>query len=419
MKNKKLLVSLSILFGLTACNGLNFGNTQNTPNKGGEIKEHEHTYSSEWSFDDNNHWHDATCEHTERKSGLLLHNFTDWATIVEPTIYSPGTKSKKCMTCGFSISETIPQKSLNGLTIDKPFSLDEAIEEMADYSRNEVSKEMYYVTGKVGSFTHDETRDVYTIYFEGHEFESTDPFQIYLGAIDLTYVPDSFFPSDLDGATITVYGYLEKYYNINYQKIVYEVASLNANYSPTGYQVFPKIVFVSTVDEAPHAHTFDTKWTYDNSYHWHETNCGHSGIVFNKESHTFGSWVFDIEATETTQGLKHRECLTCGYKEESIIAPITKGDGTFTLYTFNDFHGAVNEYSSSGHVGLAKFGTFLKQASDNENVLIVDSGDTFQGSIESNYNNGALITDVFNYAHVDVHTLGNHDFDWGEDKIES
>ena len=28
-----------------------------------------------------------------------------------------------------------------------------------------------------------------------------------------------------------------------------------------------------------------------------------------------------------------------------------------------------------------------------------------------------MITDVFSYAHVDVHTLGNHDFDWGLDKI--
>ena len=30
-----------------------------------------------------------------------------------------------------------------------------------------------------------------------------------------------------------------------------------------------------------------------------------------------------------------------------------------------------------------------------------------------------MITDVLNYAHVDVHTLGNHDFDWGLDKIVS
>lgn len=34
---------------------------------------HTHTYEEDWSTDANNHWHDATCEHTEEKSELGAH----------------------------------------------------------------------------------------------------------------------------------------------------------------------------------------------------------------------------------------------------------------------------------------------------------------------------------------------------------
>lgn len=34
---------------------------------------HQHTYAAEWSRDDVNHWHDATCEHSDKKSELGTH----------------------------------------------------------------------------------------------------------------------------------------------------------------------------------------------------------------------------------------------------------------------------------------------------------------------------------------------------------
>lgn len=172
-------------------------------------------------------------------------------------------------------------------------------------------------------------------------------------------------------------------------------------------------------EDNTHIHTFSDEWTTDENYHWHASTCEHPNETKDRANHTFGNWIIDIEASSTQTGKKHRICSICNYQEQQTIDKIESGSGTFTLYSFNDFHGAVNEYPSQNHIGLAKFGTYLKQASNKDNVLIIDSGDTFQGSIESNYNNGALITDVFNYAHVDVHTLGNHDFDWGESKIEA
>ena len=62
--------------------------------------------------------------------------------------------------------------------------------------------------------------------------------------------------------------------------------------------------------------------------------------------------------------------------------------------------------------------TYLKDKKDNEeNVLLLDQGDTWQGSIYSNINYGEMITDLMNYVHYDARTVGNHDFDWGKEYI--
>ena len=103
-----------------------------------------------------------------------------------------------------------------------------------------------------------------------------------------------------------------------------------------------------------------------------------------------------------------------GFDFSKSLNPIAKpssGVGTINIYSFNDFHGAVVETTSE--VGLKRMASFYKEKSQLPNTLILDQGDTWQGSIESNYNHGSIVQDVFNYAGVSLRTVGNHDFDWG------
>lgn len=104
-------------------------------------------------------------------------------------------------------------------------------------------------------------------------------------------------------------------------------------------------------------------------------------------------------------------------KSQSEIQKPTSGIGNIDIYAFNDFHGAVVENGSE--TGLETFGSYLRSKSQNQNTLILDQGDTWQGSLESNYDYGAIVQDVFNYAGVSLRTVGNHDFDWGLDHLES
>ena len=90
---------------------------------------------------------------------------------------------------------------------------------------------------------------------------------------------------------------------------------------------------------------------------------------------------------------------------------------SMTVYAVNDFHGAIEQTGSEA--GLGYFATYFKQKGQRPDTLLIDSGDTWQGSIYSNYNHGRIVVDVYNAIGMDVRTVGNHDFDWGLDALRA
>ena len=109
-----------------------------------------------------------------------------------------------------------------------------------------------------------------------------------------------------------------------------------------------------------------------------------------------------------------------GYEFSVSLEPIKRqntGTSDVKIYAFNDFHGSV--LKTSYEPGLISYASYFKERSQEPNSLIFDQGDTWQGSLESNYGHGAIVQDVFNYAGVSLRTVGNHDFDWGLEQLEA
>ena len=75
---------------------------------------HEHTFASEWSKDDENHWHAATCEHTEEVSDKSAHTFNDGEITTQPTYAEDGIKTFTCTVCGYTKTESINKKTFSG-----------------------------------------------------------------------------------------------------------------------------------------------------------------------------------------------------------------------------------------------------------------------------------------------------------------
>ena len=64
-----------------------------------------------------------------------------------------------------------------------------------------------------------------------------------------------------------------------------------------------------------HEDTHELEYTkIDDTYH--SVKCKTDGCVYEKlsEKHSLGGWVIDTEATETSSGLRHKECEFCDYK---------------------------------------------------------------------------------------------------------
>lgn len=98
-------------------------------------------------------------------------------------------------------------------------------------------------------------------------------------------------------------------------------------------------------------------------------------------------------------------CDTC---LESVIVIID-------IFSINDLHGKFCDTSSQP--GVDELGT-LFNSTGNETILL-SSGDMWQGAAESNLTGGIILTEWMNALGFVSMTLGNHEFDWGEDAIRN
>jgi 5'-nucleotidase len=81
-----------------------------------------------------------------------------------------------------------------------------------------------------------------------------------------------------------------------------------------------------------------------------------------------------------------------------------------TVLGTNDWHGRVERVAAyAGHVALVR----AEAAKVGGAVIVVDAGDMFQGTLESNLGEGKSIIEAFNILRPDAVTIGNHEFDFG------
>jgi 5'-nucleotidase len=83
---------------------------------------------------------------------------------------------------------------------------------------------------------------------------------------------------------------------------------------------------------------------------------------------------------------------------------------TISIVGTNDLHGRLGM--------LPRFGGYLAnlrraRARDGGAVLLLDAGDMFQGTLESNANEGAAVVRAYEWLRYDAVAIGNHEFDYG------
>ena len=101
------------------------------------------------------------------------------------------------------------------------------------------------------------------------------------------------------------------------------------------------------------------------------------------------------------------------------------GADRIQLLHTDDIHGRLeSEIVGTGTAsfsagGMATLATLVarQRARAPERTVLVDGGDTWQGTFISNSNKGEAMTKAMNLMKYDALAVGNHDFDWGQEVI--
>lgn len=121
----------------------------------------------------------------------------------------------------------------------------------------------------------------------------------------------------------------------------------------------------------------------------------------------------NVEAVQSIEG------ITLNEDENSEDKSLNK---VIEILSFNDFHGNVLE--SGKNIGAAKLTGIIKEyqtkdeASDTYGVATVSGGDIYQGTAISNILAGAPVSEMLKEIGIVASAIGNHEYDWGSDKIK-
>ena len=249
-----------------------------------EDKPHTHTYSTEWSTDDANHWHECTCGD---KKDLAAH--------------ADANKDHNCDVCGKKMSD-----HTGGTATCK----DKATCSICGQKYGDLAAHNYKTT-----WSSDETNHWHecSVCGDKKDIAAHTP-----GAAATETTPQTCTVCGyvIKEATGHVHSYTEKNTDAKYLKSAATCTAKAVYYysCSCGEKGTETFEYGDVL-----AHSWGTKWANNDGKHWHEcTVCKTKG---DEADHAF-EWQIDKEATVTEAGAKHEECKVCGYKNTTV--PIDK-----------------------------------------------------------------------------------------------
>lgn len=106
--------------------------------------------------------------------------------------------------------------------------------------------------------------------------------------------------------------------------------------------------------------------------------------------------------------------LPCSFATEGEASM----EGKIVILHTNDTHGHAMTDPDSTTMGFTVLSALKnKYEEQGATVLTVDAGDTFHGMPVAQYDNGGAIAELMNALGYDVMTIGNHDFNYGRERL--
>ena len=99
-----------------------------------------------------------------------------------------------------------------------------------------------------------------------------------------------------------------------------------------------------------------------------------------------------------------------------LTPALAQGTESLLIYHTNDVHARVE--GTAAQVGYGKIAGFISaEKSAGKNILLLDAGDAFHGQSIANLSTGESIVKIMNQTGYDGMTAGNHDFNYGKERL--
>ncbi len=109
----------------------------------------------------------------------------------------------------------------------------------------------------------------------------------------------------------------------------------------------------------------------------------------------------------------------------AIAASKTSNRSNIAIIYTNDVHCGVNQIKSEdgavtniGYAGLAAYKKKMEKEFGKNYVTLVDAGDAVQGDAIGTLSQGQYLVDIMNQVGYDIFVPGNHEFDYGMDRMQ-
>lgn len=248
---------------------------------------HQHTFSSTWSFDDNYHWREATCEHDE-VADRGLHQSATREEMEGDDIYDV----VYCLVCGKEMSRTLHIHTFNtdSWSSDEHQHWHSATCRHTSLRIDLADHLLETICFTIGGVDYDITRCTIC----GYE----------VSRVDHVHTFSEEWDNDED----------EHWHNATCIHVHLRDSLETHHFNHTLVEENGELFDVYTCTECqfvlrvPHQHTFESKFAYDEDYHWHPCTCGHDDAV-EKRPHIFSSHTY----SDGDEIIYEEFCLDCGY----------------------------------------------------------------------------------------------------------
>lgn len=253
-----------------------------------------HSFSDQWNCDENNHWHPATCEHTDEKGSFGPHRWDDGMITKNAGHNVDGEKVYTCVDCGYKKTEVIPGQphDYNQRVVDAKY--------LKSAATCTTPATYYYscVCGAVGTetFTDGEAK--------GHTFS------------------DQWSHNEIQHWRAATCEHKDEKIQVGDHIWNPGVITTQPTATTKGVKTYTCSVCGATkteeVEPSTHQHTFATTWQGNATYHWHPATCGHNNVSDLGE-HRWNTGVVTSWPTHTTPGQKIYTCSVCGMTKTETL----------------------------------------------------------------------------------------------------